>query len=343
MAPKDQINFIPRIDLKAVQDAYDLIKNDIVHTDTVSSPALNKWLGHKVYFKLENQQKTGSFKFRGALYSVLKLKDNPPERIVTYGTGNHAVGLAWAASRFLNISITAFLTDFTSTIKKKLATEYGANVILTKTREEAEQKAKSASKIPGTVLLPPSDGDDIIAGAGTVMLEVLNEKIGHIDAVFLPIGGGSIASGTVIVAKALSPETKLYGAEPKSGNDAAISYRTKKIFRFTKSPETLADGAKTPGISERVFQYIQDLDDIYEISEREIGYWTVWLTKIFNQKFEPTASLSMSAAFRWLKEQHESKNILVIITGQNINEDVYDKLLAENYLDIKPNNFECGE
>ena len=332
---------IPRITLQDVQNARNIIQPHIVHTGVVTSTVLNDWLGHKIYFKLENLQKTGSFKFRGALYSVLKLQNNPPKNIVTYGTGNHAVGLAWAASRFLNIRIKAYLTEFTSEIKKNLAKEYGAEVILTKTRTEAEELAKKEAQNEGTVLLPPSDSDDILAGAGTVFLEALEELKGeHLDAVFVPIGGGSLASGTVTVGKSLTPDTKIYGAEPKSGNDAAISYRTKKIFRLERTPETIADGAKTPGISQRVFNYIQDLSGIYEISEREIEYWTVWATHLLKQECEPTIALAVAAAFLWMKNQEKGKTILIIVTGKNINVDVYNEISSKHYLDINPINFD---
>lgn len=297
-------------------------------------------MGHDIYFKMENLQKTGSFKFRGALYTILGLQNNPPKNIVTYGTGNHAVALAWAAEKFLNIRITAYLTKFTSKIKKELVAKYGANIVLTDTRLEAEKKAKSDAKEKGTILLAPSDNNDMIAGSGTVYLESLYElKAQHLDAVFFPIGGGSISSGTVIVSESKTPNTELYAGEPKNSNDASISYKTNKIYSLKESPETIADGAKTIEISKRIFEYVKRLNGIYEITEREIEYWTLWLREITKSECEPTSALSMASAYRWLENQKKKKSVLVIITGSNINKDVYQDLEGKSYLEITPNNF----
>lgn len=326
---------------KDVQDAHQLIKDHIKRTPVVSSDKLNKMLGHSIFFKLENQQHTGSFKFRGALYSVLKLKDNPPKNIVTYGTGNHAVALAWATSKILNIKTTAYLTEFTSDIKKKLVQEYGAKVVFTKTRAEAETEAIEAAKEDGTILLPPSDNDDVIAGAATIPLEALEQLSEKLDAIFVPIGGGSLSSGTIVTTKSVSPHTKIYGAEPESGNDAAMSLKNKKICTLLKAPQTLADGAKAQRISERVFKYIQEIDGIYEITEREIGYWTSWFDNLNISTYpcEPTSALAISAAARWLKTQNKPQKILVIITGRNINDSTYKELARSPNLDIMPDHF----
>lgn len=329
------------IDFEDIQNAYNTIKDYVEKTPVVSSEYLNQMLGHSIFFKLENQQNTGSFKFRGALYSLLKLKNNPPKNIVTYGTGNHAVALAWAASKILNIQVTAYLTEFTSEIKKQLAEEYGAKVIITKTRSEAEDEATQASKINGSILLPPSDNDDVIAGAATIPMEALQQVDSKIDAIFIPIGGGSLSSGAIITARHLAPNTKIYGAEPQSGNDASISLKKRKIHALHKAPETLADGAKTQKISNRVFQYIQQIDGIYEITEREIEYWTAWFNhlQISNHPCEPTSALAIAAAARWLKSQEEEKKIMIIVTGRNINEDLHKELAKSNNLDILPSLF----
>jgi threonine dehydratase len=329
------------VTFKDIQDAHQIIKHYIKKTPVVFSEKLNKMLGHSIFFKLENTQHTGSFKFRGALYSVLKLKDNPPKSIVTYGTGNHAVALAWAASKILDIKITAYLTDFTSDIKKKLIQEYGAKTIFTETREEAEKQALQESKKNGTILLPPSDNDDVIAGAATVPLEALEQLKEEIDAIFIPIGGGSLSSGTIITTNYVSPNTKIYGAEPESGNDALISVKNKKIHVLSKAPQTLADGAKTQKISERVFKYIQKIDDIYGITEQEIEYWTAWFNhlEISTDPCEPTSSLAIAAAARWLKAQTQQKKVLVIITGSNINDSTYKELAKSQNLDIMPDHF----
>lgn len=332
---------VSSIAFESILNASSVIKNDAIQTDVVSSAELNKMLGHEIYFKLENLQKTGSFKFRGALYSILKLKNNPPKHIVTYGTGNHAVALAWAASEFLGIKVKAYLPTFTSEIKKNLIKQYGAEIIFTDTRLEAEAGAKSEAKRDDTILLAPSDNDDVIAGAGTVSLEALKQLEGkEIDAIFFPIGGCSLASGTVIATKTLSPKTQMYGAEPKNANDASMSYKTNKICQLETSPETIADGAKTMHISERVFPYLKKLDGVYEITEREIEYWTVWYNHLMKDKCEPTSALALAGAFRWLKTKKQPQKILVIITGSHMNESVDKEISSKHYLDVTPTNFD---
>jgi len=327
------------ITISDVRESHSLIKDNVSHTDLVTSTEFNSLFGNTIYFKLENLQTTGSFKFRGALYSILKLVSNPPKGIVTYGTGNHAVALAWAARKFLNIHIKAYLTDFTSNIKKSLAKEYGAEIIFTKTREEAERLAKLEAENPEMLLLPPSDSNDIIAGAGTAILEAFEDLAPKkFDAIFVPIGGGSIASGSVVVRNGLSTDTKIYGSEPLAGNDAARSYRSKEIFRFPYDPETIADGARTPGISQRTFNYILQLDDIFEIPEQEIEYWTAWFFHLMKMQCEPTSALALAAAFKW-SQKNKDQTILVVITGHNINDDIYDFINRKNYISVNPNEF----
>lgn len=332
---------ITEVSLQDIEKAQSCIKPYLNNTSVRTFPSFNKIIGHNVYFKMENLQKTGSFKYRGALYSILELLNTPPKKIVTYGTGNHSVALAWAAKKFLKIKITAYLTKCTSNIKKELAKKYGANIVITNTRFEAEERAKLDAQEKGTVLLAPSDNNDMIAGSGTVYLESLEELKGkHIDAVFLPIGGGSISSGTVVVSKSRTPSTKIYAAEPKNANDASMSYKSGKICTLKTSPKTIADGARTMKISERVFKYIKSLDGIYEITEKEIEYWTIWLRHITKSECEPTSALSIAAGSQWLKSQNVSKSILVIITGKNINSHTYKELENKNYLKISPNNFD---
>jgi len=336
----DNLGDIPMISFEAILKASSVIKTHALKTDVISSPELNQMLGHEIYFKLENLQKTGSFKFRGALYTVLKLINNPPKHIVTYGTGNHAVALAWAASEFLGIKVKAYLPTFTSEIKKTLIKQYGAEIVFTDTRLEAEDAAKNEAKRDDTILLAPSDNDDIIAGAGTVALEALEQlKNEKIAAIFLPVGGCSLASGTVVASNTLSPDTEIYGAEPKNANDASISYKTNKIYQLTHSPETIADGAKTMRISKRVFPYLQKLDGVYEITEKEIEYWTVWFNYLMKAQCEPTSALALASAFRWLENKEQKQKILVIITGSNMNESVSKEISSKHYLETTPNNF----
>jgi threonine dehydratase len=308
-------------------------------TPIISIAALNEIFGHDLYFKLENVQETGAFKVRGVISILCNLKkdNNLPKKIVTYGTGNHGLALAWAARFFWVESVKVYLPNITSKMKKSLAIRYGARVVITETRAEAESRAHIDSEKAGYVLIPPSDSDDIIAGAATVAYEALQEQKGF-DSIFVPIGGGSLSSGTILVRDYMSPKTKVYAGEPSVANDSSISYKTGKIFRFENSPKTIADGATALGLSQRAFNYIKNLDGIYEISEREIEYWTVKFFQASKCFCEPTSALAIASAYRWSIEQKDSarRKILIIITGGNVSEETRREIYRDEFINMSP-------
>ncbi len=326
-----------------VATAFNRISRYTKQTPLVTSNVLNNCLGHELVFKTESLQQTGSFKVRGVLNALLALKEQNklPPIISAYSTGNHGLALAWAAKKF-DIKLNLYLPSFTAKIKQKIAESYGTNVILTKTRSEAEERALTDALQNNCMLIPPSDNDDIIAGAGTASFEVLKDDQNY-DAIFVPCGGGGLASGTYLTTKLLSPNTKVFAGEPKQANDAAISFRTNKIFRFNESPETLADGARTLGITQRVFNYIKLINGFFEISEREIAYWTTWTNHLLKIVSEPTTALATAAAHRWLSTQQDKKRVLIILTGGNIDNEFYQLICSRNYLDINPKDFNYDE
>ena len=332
------------ISLSDIKVALENIAPCIVHTPIITSDVLNASLGHDLFFKLESQQISGSFKLRGVINTLVNLKNSGVKikKIVTYGTGNHATALAYAVPKFLDAQVEVFLPSFASNTKKLIIERYGATLTTTQTRQEAEDRAYAAAMEEDVVLIPPSSDKRIIAGAGTVAYEALLE-LKDIDAIFVPIGGGGLASGTLISAKSIDPKIKVFAGEPKNANDAAISLKQGKIFRFKNSPETLADGARTLGVTELIFSYIKNLDGIFEISEREIAYWTVWFTHLTKMSCEPTSALALAAAFRWLKIQKSKKRVLVTITGANFSNQTYQALYAKDYLETEPINFNFTE
>lgn len=328
---------------KNVAGAFDRISSHTKQTPLVTSSVLNNCLGHELVFKTESLQKTGSFKVRGVLNTLLSLKEQNalPSKISAYSTGNHGLALAWAAEKF-DIKLNLYLPSFTAKIKQRIAQSYGTNVILTKTRSEAEERALADALATDCMLIPPSDHDDIIAGAGTASFEVLKDDQNY-NAIFVPCGGGGLASGTYLTTKLLSPSTMVFAGEPKQANDIAISYHTNKIFRFNESPETLADGARTLGITERIFNYIKLINGVFEISEREIAYWTMWTNHLLKITSEPTTALATAAAHRWLSTQQDKKRVLIILTGGNTDNESYQLIWSRNYLDINPRDFNYDE
>lgn len=320
-----------------VAESLSRISGYIHKTPIVSSENLNSMLGHKVIFKAESLQKTGAFKVRGVLNHLLYLKEKGelPEKVVAYSTGNHGIGVAFSA-KILGIKARIYLPQNTAILKQQQAKYLGAEVIFTETRELAEQKTKEDSLKNGFYYLHPSDSDITIYGAGTVCLEALKEIDTKVDAIFASCGGGGLLSGCYNARNEFDHSIKLIGAEPETANDAAISIQQNKIFRFTNSPNTIADGLRTLGLSERTFEYIKKLDDFYTISENDIKYWTVWLMQLLKLVCEPSCAISMAAACKWLKKQKEKKTILVILSGGNVDPDILSNLLNSEYLNNEP-------
>ena len=317
-----------------VTQAYNRIKSHIHKTPLLRSHLLNELLATDIFFKFEGMQKIGAFKLRGALNTLLHLKEqnNLPREIVAFSSGNHAQAVAWSA-RLLGINANIIMPEGVSPVKIAATQRYGANVIIKQTRQEAEDLAHEMAKT--CFFLPPYDHDDVIAGQGTAALEAWMQE-GEFDAVFAPCGGGGLISGTYLATRLFSDTANVYAVEPQSANDAAESYRTGVIKRFATAPSTIADGVKTLGISERTFQYIQKLSGFYEISEEDIVYWTQWLIHLLKVNVEPTSALAMAGAFKWIKQGNTHKKILIILSGGNIDPITHRKIWEKDCLNMVP-------
>lgn len=315
-----------------IKGAYERIKPYLHKTPIISSETLNEMIGHKVYFKAESLQKTGAFKVRGCLNHLLSLKEESmlPSKVVAYSTGNHGIGLAFA-SRLLGISARIYLPENTAHVKKQAAKYYGAEVIYTKTRLEAELLSKKDEE-NGFYYMHPSDSDTTIAGAGTACYEALTQLDFLPDAIFASCGGGGLLSGTYLAKEFLSPNSLLFGTEPEIANDAYLSIKQGSIFRFLESPNTIADGLRTLGISNRTFEYLKKLDGFYLSKEEPIYYWTAWLIHLLKIECEPSAALNMVGLQKWALKQTSPKRILVMISGGNIDPYLYRKIWKEDYL-----------
>jgi threonine dehydratase len=309
----------------------------IVNTPVLRSDLLNEITGHNIFFKMESFQITGAFKVRGVLNYLCFLKERNmlPSRVVTYSSGNHAQAIAWA-SRMLDIrKVRVYMAKDTSNLKQQSTRELGAEVTLTGTRAAAEERAYLDGLSSGTVFIHPSDNDLVIAGAGTLTYEAL-KTVDNVDAVFAACGGGALVSGCYLASKLFEHKPDILAAEPKTANDASISYKKGKIFRFSKSPTTIADGARTLGLSARTFNYIKKINGIFEIEEKDIIYWTAWLSHLLNISCEPTSAMPMAAGFNWLEKQVTKKNILVIISGGNVDQKTNKVIWNSDHLNRPP-------
>ena len=296
------------------------IKNHIKNTPVISDQKLNEELGAQIFFKMENQQETNSFKARGAFNAILSYKEKHgkfPEKIVAQSSGNHGQGIAYACKKF-GIKALIYMINKASPLKIAAVKNLGAEVILLEKRSDVNAQALEKQK-DGYVFIHTSGDANVISGQGTAALEALAE-IGEVDAIFAPCGGGGLISGCFLAAQNLSPKAKIFACEPLSANDVAQSVRERKIIGFEDTPNTIADGARTLATSEICFQYLKQIAGILEISEEEIIFWQKKLSESLQQKIEPTSALAIAGAKQFLVNNPQEKNqkILVIISGGNV-------------------------
>lgn len=320
-------------DIKAAKKRIDPYINQ---TPILSSSLLNQWLGHEIFFKCENFQKIGAFKARGGLNTVAWLIENrqKPKHIVANSSGNHAQAVAYAGQQF-GIRTTIFMPEYSSQVKIQATKSYGAEVVLSKTRDITDELVKEAAKEEGAYWIPPFNHEQVICGQGTSALEALTE-LDDMDAVFTPCGGGGLTSGTLIAARGLAPKAKLFGVEPLNANDAAESLRKGSIQRLPGIPDTLADGAMTMAVGDITFQFLKQLDGFYEVTEEKIVYWTQWLTHLLKCRLEPTCAMPMQAVVEWLRTQNTRQRVLVIVSGGNMDQPTTKKIWERDYLNKTP-------
>lgn len=302
-----------------VEKAYHRIKNYVKNTKIVTNQDINSQLNNQLFFKCDNFQQTGSFKSRGAFNAILSYKEKNgclPKKIVAVSSGNHAQAIAFVCSR-LNIEALIYMAKNTSNYKIEATRSYGAELVICDKRSEANKLAQNKIK-EGYFFIHPSANEDVILGQATACYEALKE-MGEVDLISVPVGGGGLASGSFLAKNGLSPQAKIIGCEPEIANDVAISVRENKIFSFSESPKTIADGARTLSVLEPCFSYLKIIDEIVEVSEEKIKFWQDEFLKYVEMKIEPTSSLAIAGVEKYI-EKHKIKNqkILVIISGGNL-------------------------
>ncbi|MEN1784700.1 MAG: serine/threonine dehydratase, partial [Bacteroidota bacterium] len=319
-----------------IQKAHDRIKPHIHRTPIYTSALLNNWLGHEIFFKCENFQKIGAFKARGGLNTMAWLMETNqrPQQIVANSSGNHAQAVAFAAQQF-HIPVTIYMPQYSSQVKIAATKGYGAQVVLSETRDQTDALVREAARSSGTFWIPPFNHEQVICGQGTAALEAFQD-LSHIDAVFTPCGGGGLTSGTLIATRALAPKAKVIGVEPLNANDAAESLRQGSIQKLSAIPDTLADGAMTMAVGDITFSYLKQLDGFYEVAEEKIIYWTQWLAHLLKCRLEPTCAMPMQAVVEWLRTQKTKRKVLVIISGGNMDSATTAKIWQQDYLNQIP-------
>ncbi len=296
-------------------------------TPVLTSRIADEETGAQLFFKCENLQRMGAFKFRGA-YNALAKFDAGQRRagVVAFSSGNHAQAIALSA-RLLGMPATIVMPQDAPASKIAATRGYGAQVVTyDRYTEDREQIGRDLAERHGYTLVPPYDHADVIAGQGTAAKELF-EEVGPLDAFFVCLGGGGLLSGSALATRALSPQCLLYGVEPEAGNDGQQSFRSGAIVHID-TPRTIADGAQTQHLGQLTFPIIRrDVDDILTVGDAELVEAMRFFASRMKLVAEPTGCLGFAAA-RAMKDQLKGKRVGVLISGGNVDIDRYAALLA---------------
>jgi threonine dehydratase/serine racemase len=290
-------------------------------TPVFTCNTLDRMCGRSLFFKCENFQKTGSFKFRGASNAVLKLDQATAARgVVTHSSGNHAQAVALAA-RQRGIPAHIVMPSNASAVKKRAVQEYGAEVIECEpTLAARETTAARVLARTGGTLIPPYDHPDIVAGQATSALELLQEAPG-LDAVVTPVGGGGLLAGTCLSSKAMGAHIRVFGAEPQGADDAARSMAAGALIPQT-GPRTIADGLLT-SLGETTWPIIRDrVERIVTVSEDEIISAMRLTWERAKLLIEPSSAVAVAAVLTAAFGKLEGlEHVGIILSGGNVDLD----------------------
>jgi len=286
-------------------------------TPVLTSRTVDEAFGAQVFFKCENMQRMGAFKFRGAYNALMKF--SPEQRragVVAFSSGNHAQAIALSA-KLLGIPATIVMPQDAPAAKVAATRGYGGNVVLyDRYTQDREQIGRDLAQEHGLTLIPPYDHPDVIAGQGTAAKELF-EEVGPLDAFFVCLGGGGLLSGSALSTRALSPDCRLYGVEPEAGNDGQQSFRKGEIVHID-TPQTIADGAQTQHLGNHTFPIIRrDVDDILTASDDELVQCMRFFAERMKIVVEPTGCLGFAAARR-MRDELRGKKVGILVSGGNV-------------------------
>ena len=296
-------------------------------TPVLTSKTIDEELGATVFFKCENFQRMGAFKFRGAFNALSRFDAQQRQAgVVAFSSGNHAQAIALSA-KLLGIPATIIMPQDAPAMKIAATKGYGGNVVTyDRYTEDREEIGRRLAQQHGMTLIPPYDHPDVIAGQGTAVKELI-EEVGALDALFVCLGGGGLLAGSALSARALSPECKIYGVEPLAGNDGQQSFRSGSIVHID-TPKTIADGAQTQHLGNITFDIIRrTADDVLTATDEELIDCMRFFAARMKIIVEPTGCLGFAAA-RQMKTELRGKRVGVVVSGGNVDIERFCELLA---------------
>ncbi len=306
-------------DLSSVREAAARIAEFAHRTPVVTCATFDQLAQRQLFFKCENLQKVGAFKFRGACNAVFKLADSTAAKgVVTHSSGNHAQALALAA-RLRDIPAHIVMPSSASPVKRTAVEGYGAIVVECEpTLRARETTAKQVQQETGATFIHPYDNADIIAGQGTAALELLDEAE-SLDVIIAPVGGGGLISGTCAAAKAIQPAIRIVAAEPEGADDAYRSKESGQLIPQT-SPQTIADGLLT-SLGELTWPFVRDLvDRVMTVDEDQIVQAMRLAWERAKLLIEPSSAVAIAVALTpEFRETVEGQRVGIILSGGNVN------------------------
>src|SRR5271165_3776171 len=316
------------VSLADIQEAQSRLRGVAVRTRLIEFP-LCEADPRRLYLKPENQQPIGAFKLRGAYNKIALLSDVDRKRgVISYSSGNHAQGVAYAA-RALGVKAVIVMPDNAPAVKREATAAMGAEIVVVgPSGTERQMRAEELAAQFGYVIVPPYNDEQIIAGQGTMGLEIL-EDLPEVETVLAPVGGGGMISGVAAAIKLSNPEIKVIGVEPELAADAQASLRTGKIVQFPASEvsRTIADGLRTQSIGAINFEHMRHyVDDIVTVTEDEIREAVRVLAANPATVAEPSGAVAV-AGFLFHRDQlPQTKLNVAIISGGNIDPKMLDEL-----------------
>lgn len=306
----------PLVTYHAIAQAAERLQGIAHHTPVFTSRQADAEADSTVFFKCENFQRAGAFKFRGA-YNAIACLSNESRRqgVVTFSSGNHAQALA-LAGQLLGVAITVVMPQDAPAQKMLATRHYGAEVILyDRYQQDREAIAATLMQQRGLTLIPPFNHSDVIAGQGTATKELL-EAVGPLDYLVVPVGGGGLIAGAALVAAHLSPGCQVIGVEPAAGNDGQQSFLSDKIITIAP-PQTIADGAQTQCLGELTFAIIRKhVHAMVTVTDEQLRQQQQFFAERMKMVVEPTGCLAAAAVLNRLVPTR-TKRVGVIVSGGN--------------------------
>ena len=293
-------------DIAAAQER---LKPHALRTPAVTSTTVDAMIEGTAYFKCENLQRMGAFKFRGAYNALSLLPDERKKRgVITYSSGNHAQAVA-LAGKLLGIRTVIVMPEDAPQVKLDATRAYGAQVVRYGKGDDRVEVAGRLAAQHQLTLIPPFDHDDVIAGQGTAAKELI-EDAGALYELLVPCGGAGLLSGCAVAARHLAPKCRVIGVEPEAGNDATQSFVQKRLVTVA-APDTIADGARTPSLGKLTFPIVMRyVDDMLTVNDVELARTMFWIWERMKLVVEPTGALAATAL---LQQKVKAKGLRVDI------------------------------